>query len=1009
MRQKAAGEGKQRLPQADSRGEWLATRPKTLLGLVYAAALLVVWTSCAFFVHKNRTELFHQAELELQGGIATVAGHVNRSLQSTTGKLTAISGWFEAASRAPQRPGLTDLEAYVRNLERFDADPTGFRLISNELYVLTLDNPDRPLVYVGDREYLRDLAGKPPGTIALGLPIVSRVTGRQLLPATIRLSPNPYGVAFAISGVYLDEFRRSQRNLLVTAPGHFWITRSDGYLVYIEPDPGNASGRTVPADVLDAVHRDGPALTTVRSPVAADRKWITANAALARPEFVLHMSMDPLDLWRSWWGRAWWKFLAALILTLAATGTYAFTRRQFERYERLRAATADRLRDFAEAGSDFFWEIGPDGETTYGSPRYAEMVSVEPAEAIRGATGGDLTGPALPGMPESSAVIASRKPFRDLIHAERGRDGVLRHYSLSGVPVTDETGRHLGFRGRGTDFTGREMVFQVMRIVSGARQDPGDDDGLRALAVRLSGVLPVDIVAIVVADGEGDRAVLCAGRGGDAASTDAGTLRSPFVEAVLAEGTKTIATGCAGLFPRDPVFGGMEADSAIGVALTDGSARAVGALVLARRSAIPYAAIVGAIARLIAPAISGEMQRHTIERQRQSLADELRNAERLRVAGTLAASFAHDFNNILTPIGGYSYMLSREIPEDSAAAGLVARLRKALRRATRLTEQFLDFGRPDPVEFGPVSIGEVLHDTAEVFTDEIPPEIDVEIHVDPATPLVRGDAGQIQRLLLNLGLNARQAIGDRPGRISVTVAPHADPGDEPPPRWVRIVVSDTGSGMDDATIAHLFDPFFTTRRDGGGTGLGLAVVKRVLESHMGRIAVKSAPGAGATFTVDLPATETDWDDGEDETLPPGEEEPWAAAAETTLDGIRILCVDDERDIRDMFAAVFAQHGCIVETAAHSADALRLLGDGVERFDIVITDIIMPHGSGADIVDWVAANAPGLPVIVVSGFVDDATRSRAEISENVVWLGKPVGPRRLIEAVRASIAASKRRR
>ena len=244
-----------------------------------------------------------------------------------------------------------------------------------------------------------------------------------------------------------------------------------------------------------------------------------------------------------------------------------------------------------------------------------------------------------------------------------------------------------------------------------------------------------------------------------------------------------------------------------------------------------------------------------LEEQRRELESQLNRAQRVEAVGTLAGGLAHDLNNALVPIIALTRLVQKELPQGSRGAQNLDLILEAGQRARSLVYQLLTFSRKEEGEKAPVDLPEMLHQTLDMLRATIPATIHLERRV-AAVPTVLADRGQLQQVLVNLVTNAAQAIGPSLGRIVVEVADGARPqraGGDPTRRWVRLAVSDTGPGMDEATQRRIFEPFFTTKPVGEGTGLGLSVVHGIIDGHGGHITVESAPGQGARFDILLPA------------------------------------------------------------------------------------------------------------------------------------------------------------
>ena len=385
------------------------------------------------------------------------------------------------------------------------------------------------------------------------------------------------------------------------------------------------------------------------------------------------------------------------------------------------------------------------------------------------------------------------------------------------------------------------------------------------------------------------------------------------------------------------------------------------------------------------------------EAQRRSLELQLRESQKMEALGTMAGGIAHDFNNIVAAFLGNVELALGDVPAGSAGSVSLQEIRKAGRRARDLVQQILAFGRRQSNDRSVVQLGSLLHETQAMLRTAVPPGADLTITSEGQLPPLLANATQIEQVLLNLIGNALQALQGRPeGRVTVSAGPCAgdvEPAapDElqvlPPCGWpgagIRLVVQDNGSGMDPATLSRIFEPFFTTKPVGQGTGLGLAVVHGILAEHGAVLRVASAPGRGTRFSIWLPAS----------TLPaaPVNREPADASAPAPrLAGkvSRILYVDDDESMAFLVRRFLERSGYAVHTCETAADALQVLRDPAQAFDLCITDHNMPGMSGLDLAAAIRAGGHALPVVIASGHISDELRSRSAEAGVADLLHKP---------------------
>lgn len=380
---------------------------------------------------------------------------------------------------------------------------------------------------------------------------------------------------------------------------------------------------------------------------------------------------------------------------------------------------------------------------------------------------------------------------------------------------------------------------------------------------------------------------------------------------------------------------------------------------------------------------------------RVELEQQFRQAQKMEAVGRLAGGIAHDFNNLLTVIQGYGELLAYDTPPLEDVAPLAQEICMAATRAAGLTRQLLTFSRKQVLDVRIVNLNAIVAGVEKLLRRLIGEDVALETALDPATPAVLVDVGQMEQVVINLAVNARDAMPTG-GRITIATGvvevtgesqalhPHHRPG-----RYARLVVTDTGRGMTADVKARIFEPFYTTKEPGKGTGLGLPIVFGVVKQIDGYIDVWSAPGEGARFTIDLPVASA-----------ARVAEAAAADAGTPTDSTgteTILLVEDEDRVRGIARLALEARGYRVLEAANADAGLVLARE--ESFDLLLTDVVMPGMSGPDLVSRLRAEGRQLKVLFMSGYTDDAlTRYRAADTRSPL-LQKPFTPRTLAKKVR----------
>jgi PAS domain S-box-containing protein len=377
--------------------------------------------------------------------------------------------------------------------------------------------------------------------------------------------------------------------------------------------------------------------------------------------------------------------------------------------------------------------------------------------------------------------------------------------------------------------------------------------------------------------------------------------------------------------------------------------------------------------------------RKKVEAARLSLETQLRESQKMEAIGTLAGGIAHDINNIIATILGNVELARQDAGANRRTLESLDEIRKAGRRASDVVQQILSFSRRQPTEHRAIALPSVIAEAVRLLRATLPARVALDLHCEDETPAVLADATQIQQVIINLVTNAMQAMQGKPGRVQIhvnTVDLNAALADRYPELRalharrqgpvVRICVADNGPGMDAATQARIFEPFFTTKPAGEGTGLGLAVVHGIVESHHGAIIVNSTPDMGTTFTLYLPVAEK-----------PPAEPPADAVATAPIQtaqapgDLRILYLDDDESLVFLVNRMLGRRGYRVSGFINPREALDALQADPALFDLIVTDFNMPGLSGLDVAREVRSLRGDLPVVIASGFIDDELRAKAE--------------------------------
>jgi len=386
------------------------------------------------------------------------------------------------------------------------------------------------------------------------------------------------------------------------------------------------------------------------------------------------------------------------------------------------------------------------------------------------------------------------------------------------------------------------------------------------------------------------------------------------------------------------------------------------------------------------------------EAERAALEDRLRGAEKLEALGTLAGGVAHDFNNVLAAILGHAGALAAELPAGSPGREDAEQIGAVARRARGVVQQILAFARRRPREVRPVDVAGAVREGLALVRTAITASIEIALSLDPDAGAVRADPTDLHQVLLNLSSNARDAMQERGGRLEIEVARAEVPGAAgapaglPPGSYVRLSVRDSGRGMDAGTRARAFEPYFTTKPAGGGSGLGLSVVHGIATSLGGAAALDSEPGRGSTVSVWLPRLA-----GIAAEVRPA---PPPAAGRG-----RLLLVDDDPLVARAIGRMLESLGYEVTTCGDGASALATFRADPARFDAVLTDQTLPGIHGDELTAALLASRPDLPVFICTGYSERVDEGRARALGARALFMKPLDLGQLAEALRAALGGA----
>ncbi len=531
------------------------------------------------------------------------------------------------------------------------------------------------------------------------------------------------------------------------------------------------------------------------------------------------------------------------------------------------------------------------------------------------------------------ALLARHEPFQDFSIRQADPRGRMRHLLLSGEPVYSPAGKFEGYRGVGHDVTAYKEAEQA----------------LNASESQLAAIIDAAMDAIITVDGYHNIVVF-----NDFAATLFGCRRTDALSSPLVRFLPECAQVIAAAASAQP---GTAAPVKV-------RAHAMTAL-RSNAQAFPVEASISQIqvtGKSMYLLILRDMSaRATAEKERSALETQLRESQKMEALGTMAGGIAHDFNNIVAAILGNAALARERYGDPAAVHACIDEITKAGLRARDIVQRILSFSRRQPAVFTCQPLQAVVEETVQLLRATLPPSLRIT-HRAPKEPLlVKADASQISQVIMNLGTNAWQALGSRPGHIRVLLDRQGN--------QARLQVCDDGCGMDPATVQRIFEPFFTTKPKGEGTGLGLPVVHGIVRAHGGRIDVYSAPGEGSTFEIFLPLAQ-----GPEATELAAK--PDATPVSERGAGQHVVYLDDYPAMVLMVRATLQARGYRATGFEDANSALAFIRAHAQDIDLVVSDYNMPEHSGLEVAREIRSLRPDLPVILASGYLTDELRQSA---------------------------------
>jgi PAS domain S-box-containing protein len=877
-----------------------------------------------------------------------------------------------------------DVEAHKRVRSMIFLDVDG-RLIGDSR------SPATKVISFADREHF--IGGRDHGDkeMFIGTPVKSRVTGDWLLPASRRLSyPDGTFAGVVTAAVPLSLFRDFFDSLRTGEHALICLARTDGIVLALGPGE-RYLGESFSSTPFFKEYLPRVLVGTFqRTRVIDGVERIISYRKLRSWPLVSFVGIALDDALAAWHREV--RVQAAiwlLCVTIVAGFTALLARHDLSRASAERAAR-EAQRQFERLvanvpGVVFQRVLEPNGMVryTFMSDYAEEMFGYRPEEIVRNfsllhsATRPEHRGPFLKELERSAASLTPSEMEVEIARP----NGECRWVHTKSVPERLPSGEVV-WDGLAMDITDRRCMEDALRQ---------SEDRFRALVENSN-----DVTVVIQPDGIVKyRCPSMSDRLGYSPQEIVGVqlldLVHPEDLEAVSETLRTIgakpgmrATGCSRLRHRD------------------GSWRD---LAWSARNATHIPGVDGII-----------ISSHDVTDARH-LEAQLFQAQKLEAIGRLAGGIAHDFNNILGAIVGFGDFLVQDLPKGSRERGFAERIVKASERAKELIQQILAVSRRSSVERAPIDLGQIVLETKELLRASIPSSTELDLLIADQVLVANVNAAQVSQILLNLCLNANDALSGGPGRVEIELT-RVPPGDfehsllpvawqehndgaahaahrimagtiDPTQTYARLTVTDTGTGIDGLALPHIFEPFFTTKERGRGTGLGLAIVHGIVMSYGGACRVLSRPGRGTVFAIYLPVLDAS-------------PVPATICSERVRGSGKILVVDDEADLTEVSRIGLERLGYDVVAVNDPDEALQLFAKDPARWDAVISDQVMPRMKGLTLLSRLKAIQPAIPVLLCTGFGDDVSEDTALAAGVDAFMVKPISPEQLGARIRQLI-------
>jgi len=994
----------------------IQSRVRLIVGLILFAVVGI----SAWSIVSERRSVIDAAEKMSAGYSRALAEHSDSAFSEADGMLRELLQDIRN-SEGLERVDRTELLRKMRQLIG-NAPQLGALFIVDGEGIMRLNSTETPnkQISIADREYFRNYLTTPGLQLTIGNPHLSRLTNhwRFNLIEPLNRPGEPFG-GLIVAGFKTEFFDGFFSPGTLGPGGRVVLVRTDGVPLVFSPYAPNVYQMDFKESVLFREKLPNSPYGTyhARNKLTSGQPFIVSYQRLARFSIVALVSLNRDDVLAPWVRKVLVQSSLMLALCLVIVILTRLICSHLDRLKLAQVTVSDQQVELSikaaqiDAANDAILQIDWEGRLVHFNQALCKMTGYGAAE-LAGMRLHDIQPPEFAARVTANLEIIRKRKQATFESAYLAKDGTV-------VPVE--------VHARVMESEGRSLVLSITRDITLRKRSDTLELIRRGIQAQIATGTPlVDLLADIVHFVEREiPGALCSVLLADESGTRlihgaAPSLPEAYNQAVdgltIAKGMEP--SGIAALlrqsavvedFEVHPYWKGFQPARAAGLRacwsepMFSSEGELLGTFTLYFREPRSPKDEELQLAVSAAQLISIAIGRARGDENRRTLEEHLRKIQKIEAVGQLAAGIAHDFNNLLTPIIVYSDMIRSGFTENHPQIRQIDAVILAARKASDLTRKLLSLGSKQQLRIEVLDLNEVIVSFGDIMRTTVRESVSFDLRLAPGGARVLADRGQMEQILLNLAVNAQDAIAGC-GAILVETGhlvldeeyARLHPGVKPGP-YVLLAFTDNGCGMDAEILSHIYEPFFTTKGLGRGTGLGLATVFGLVKQHEGCIEVLSRPGEGTTFKIFLPMTQTAaWLMPETELVP--------AATHADGAGRTILLVEDNSMIREMAAELLAGYGYRTMVAATPLEALELAVHHGEPIDLLVTDVVMPQMDGPELHGRLLDSNPRLPVLYISGYTSKVVLDKDMLEVETNFLSKPFTLEQFLERIRLILSA-----